>query len=772
MPEQRTTGSVDPAASPSSPKAKTVVKGTSATLSVPDVSDMNVMDAALAYAEAGWFVGPLRHREKNPGGVLGKEWETKSSRDPAVIGGWFAEHPDRGVFVHCGRSGAVTFDVDHPSALHPLLSKAFDAERPPNQSTRPNDPRRGHYLFRQPPGRDVGNSLGTLGKGWGEVRGRNGVIVVAPSEHEKDDGRYMWEQSGPVPVLPDYVADQLPDALDAASAVTGAEVSAFLVDYLDGERTDLLGMHVQSWLAKVKRGDSRHDAMTGHLTGAMKEAAAGLYPAALAADTLESIFVQAVREAGHGEQGAARSDAEAGEEWRALLSWAVGQAKAADPVETLERAGQLRSSAAADFAFSDFFDQTEVLQHIRAAAHSRLLSAPMLLMQVLARVLLEVPPGWLLPAVVGSPASLNVGFAVVGLSSAGKSSSLNVAGELLGLDQETMIKGIGSGEGMIDAFFDVIKIEGKNTPQLKTKPHILLTVDEVETLQKLLDRSGSTTGSLLRTALTGGTLSTTNAAASGRSRHLPQLVYRLVTIVAVQPALSGVLLDGENAGLPQRFLWFGGKDSSLPPIADLPDWPGALSWDLWSDLHLEFGPRHRTIEYPDHVKGEVRQAQHDGQSREDADPLKGHLMLTRLKIAAALAFLHQELDIRDQWWELAGVLSDASVQVQEYCRTVLTAEAAKRSDQKARQAGRSKVVENTATEVELARRKSVSENIMTKVTAAGAVGVRRGQLRNTFHDRDRTTFDHVAELLVESGQIRSEEIEKNGRVVGTRLYRR
>ena len=71
------------------------------------------------------------------------------------------------------------------------------------QTTRDGDKRRGHYLYAQPGERTVGNGTGRLGKTWGEVRGRNGVIIVAPSVHEKAQtgGLYTWQQTGPVPGL-------------------------------------------------------------------------------------------------------------------------------------------------------------------------------------------------------------------------------------------------------------------------------------------------------------------------------------------------------------------------------------------------------------------------------------------------------------------------------------------------------------------------------------------------------------------------------------------
>ena len=81
--------------------------------------------------------------------------------------------------------------------------------------------------------------------------------------------------------------------------------------------------------------------MTGHLAGAMKEAAAGLLDAKLAADTLESVFLDAVGPAAHRQQTGPVPDRRGGgNEWRGLLAWAVAQGRAADPAETVARVAE------------------------------------------------------------------------------------------------------------------------------------------------------------------------------------------------------------------------------------------------------------------------------------------------------------------------------------------------------------------------------------------------------------------------------------------------
>jgi hypothetical protein len=167
-----------------------------ATVTIPVINpEDDMLTAALKYAAGGIYLLPVAREDpknpgKNPGSVVGNGWQAKSSRDPKQIAAWFSG-TDHGIALHCGRSGLVVFDVDHLDKVPPVLAKYLSTA--PYQSTRPDTPGRGHYIFRQPPGRMIGNSGGRLGGAWGEVRGLNGVIIAAPSWHP-EGGEYRWER--------------------------------------------------------------------------------------------------------------------------------------------------------------------------------------------------------------------------------------------------------------------------------------------------------------------------------------------------------------------------------------------------------------------------------------------------------------------------------------------------------------------------------------------------------------------------------------------------
>lgn len=307
----------------------------SSPLRIPELApDADTLTAALTYADAGWYVLPVKRGTKHPGTVVGDHWHHQSSRHPQQIVAWFAG-TDHGIALHCGRSGAVMFDVDSPSKTPDALACHLGSA--PYQSTRADTLGRGHYVFTQPPGRMLGNSGGRLGGAWGEVRGLNGVIIVAPSVHP-EGGCYRWVRTGPIPALPDDIADLLDDANPATDAASDATVAAFLAGHAGGDQQNVLQGLLKKLHERIAAGESRHMSTVPALVGAMKEARAGLYPALWAAEAIWAVFLVAVAQAPVSDkQGAPRTGAVAAAEFRGMLAWAVGQALVADPDEVRAR---------------------------------------------------------------------------------------------------------------------------------------------------------------------------------------------------------------------------------------------------------------------------------------------------------------------------------------------------------------------------------------------------------------------------------------------------
>jgi P4 family phage/plasmid primase-like protien len=300
-------------------------------LTIPEITeDDDTISAALKYAAAGWYVLPVSRASKHAGSILGKGWPAKTSRDTDQIVTWFAGSSDS-LALHMGRSGAVAFDVDHPERIPGQLEQAAADTAAPFQSTRLNTAGRGHYIFAVPEGRTLGNGTGGLGKGWGDVRGANGIIIVAPSTHEKeaDGARYHWERTGPVPVLPSEVADLLRDAGDTSDAATDEQLKKFLADHTAATRPELLSGILTQFATALSQGQSRHEAAVLAAASAVREAAAGLYPARQSAEELFKAFATAMQQSRDGQERT-RSRASARGEFLGIYAWAIGQLTEAD----------------------------------------------------------------------------------------------------------------------------------------------------------------------------------------------------------------------------------------------------------------------------------------------------------------------------------------------------------------------------------------------------------------------------------------------------------
>jgi hypothetical protein len=183
--------------------------------------------------------------------------------------------------------------VDEPKCLPVTLSEWLSYEGTPFQSTRKGDSRRGHYLFATVPGASFGNSNGRLGRAWGEVRGQNGIIVVAPTRHQKTDegGQYEWVRTGILPYLPSEISRLLPDNSTAALASVDLKgVETFLSQHMRSECPELLDARIAEANRKLSLG-SRHDNTRNLLLFCLREAMAGLYPAQECVEAVARIFI-------------------------------------------------------------------------------------------------------------------------------------------------------------------------------------------------------------------------------------------------------------------------------------------------------------------------------------------------------------------------------------------------------------------------------------------------------------------------------------------------
>ncbi len=325
---------------------------------LPRAIPADVLGAALAYAKAGFYVGPTRPGDrKNPGSLLGRSWQEKTSRDPKRIKVWFTPahkdsgHDKRGLFIHCGRSGVFVIDIDEPDKVTAKLRKLMRGA--PYLTTSISGARR-HYFFKMPEGRNLSNSTNGL-KGLGfDVRGANGVVIVYPTLHPEDGpnpkpaknpadpGRYGRGRPGVLPVLPDEIVAGMKDADPAVPRADLTTVKGFLETYKGNDKPRALGWVISRFAMDTEWSeDARHNSMVRAACWAMKEAFAGVYPAEHAAEELfiawENAFVIV--------DGKRISPTP--QEFQAILQYAVSKALASDRADTRKRLGLDKDEVAA-----------------------------------------------------------------------------------------------------------------------------------------------------------------------------------------------------------------------------------------------------------------------------------------------------------------------------------------------------------------------------------------------------------------------------------------
>ncbi len=294
----------------------------------------SVMDAAFAYVSAGLWIGPLVAGTKHPGSVMGDSWDERTFRDPESVAAWFSgSTADYGLFLHAGRSGLVIIDVDYPDLVPEFMHAALRSA--PFHSSRRDVPGKGHYVFLQPPGRDIGNSNGQLGREWGQVRGRNGVIVLQPSPHPdaESGGYYCWVRTGEIPYLPEDLAALLPDATPGMTVASKQAMLDFFANCTESRKPWLFEELMRRFSNEAAIG-SRHDAAVTAATWLARESAAGLYPAQPSFFALGEAFL-----------GLIGGDRDARREYADIVAWSIGQLTP-ERIEEVRRKHPPRSLAA------------------------------------------------------------------------------------------------------------------------------------------------------------------------------------------------------------------------------------------------------------------------------------------------------------------------------------------------------------------------------------------------------------------------------------------
>lgn len=311
-----------------------------------------------------------------------------------------------------------------------------------------------------------------------------------------------------------------------------------------------------------------------------------------------------------------------------------------------------------------FWAARPALQHVLNLARARGVGPWATLGNVLNRAAATIPCEVALPGIVGDRMSCNLFVALVGASGAGKGASeaAAAAGFAFGGPIVQTVP-LGSGEGISRTFRPV----GTKPESPNPITTAIFSAPEVDTLAAIASRQGSTLSAELRKLFSGETLGFGNAGATTRN-VVEAGTYRACLTLGVQPLRSHALLGAADGGLPQRFVWLPVSDPDAPdePPAD----PGI--WKVSRPAWLRAVGTSVDLVVPEAASKAIR-AHRLAVLREDprVDPLDGHLMLTRLKVAAALMALDGRTVVGAEDWSLAGYVMDVSNYTRERCQRAL-----------------------------------------------------------------------------------------------------
>jgi hypothetical protein len=395
-----------------------------------------------------------------------------------------------------------------------------------------------------------------------------------------------------------------------------------------------------------------------------------------------------------------------------------------------------------------FWTSRESLQQIYLAALSRMCSPWSVLGYCAARALALVPASAVLPPIVGGRGSLNWFCALTSESGGGKSSSLDVATELV--SSHVYTRNLGSGEGLVDSFFckeDDDHLNGR-------RESVMFVADEMDGMTALGQRQGSTLMSTLRTAFSGGTL---GFSYRGNRSHLESHSYRATLVIHVQPARAGALFGDRHGGTLQRFMWFPARDPRA--TAETPPFPGALTLPSPASGIFRYGGE---LQVPYETVELIRDERARANAGIESDPLGGHALYIREKFAYALAILDGRDKMTSDDWRLAGIASKVSDHTREWVEFEMRAI----QDDDATERGRLQGVSMVAADEQRAshgaqRINTAAEWALRKIKEASQEtdGVPQRDLSRVVSDKNRRYLQAALENLEQRHLIKSEEVK-------------
>ena len=390
-----------------------------------------------------------------------------------------------------------------------------------------------------------------------------------------------------------------------------------------------------------------------------------------------------------------------------------------------------------------FWSCRPALAHVLEFARGRRAGPWAVLGVVLARAVASVEPNVMLPPTIGSAVSLNMFCALVGPSGAGKGAAEGAARDAIqfrdfgGSFVDTDTFPLGSGEGLARTF----RPAGADDDEPNDRTRALFSAPEVDTIAALGSRQGSTLMPELRKLFMGEQIGFQNASKATRS-VLPAHSYRACVTVGVQPVKAGPLLHDADGGTPQRFVWMRVDDPDAPDAPPAEPAPLVVKMPRWGAgaVHLEV---------PEVARDAMDRHRLATLRGEPVDPLDGHRMLTRLKVAVALMILDGRTVPTAEDWTLAGTVTRVSDRTRASIEHTIA--------EKTRAANRARAEAKAAEAEIITDRTDESDRRRIRGAVLRCLGRRgsatRRELRNTLKANLRDRLDDVLDEALEAGAL-------------------
>jgi hypothetical protein len=370
-------------------------------------------------------------------------------------------------------------------------------------------------------------------------------------------------------------------------------------------------------------------------------------------------------------------------------------------------------------------------------------------MAALRQGLCHVPTYVMIPDIVMSKKPPNLFVVPVGIPGMGKDGGNDVGRDAVCfLDSEGKqldkfeSPNIGSGEGLARLF------RGYGDGEGLEREVVNMEVNDVATLESLAARKGQTVvGELLKAAM-GQSLGFDNGQ-KATTTSIPKNSYRLCLSVGCQNENAGFFLNRAKDGLPQRFAAVPVIYPYLPEPKEDAEPEPVEPWKVTLPEFPRVGELDWIIPVPPAVRHEILRFHWLKNTGGEVDPLDGHLMLTRLKVAFGLAVLEGRDGITEEDWRIAGQLTDLSTQTWSWLKSETAHKSRRENMARAHsQSERQTIIGDLQLEE---RRKRVMGAIIRKLQRDGRATGK--QLKQNCDSTIRKDAPAVIDSMVDQGEL-------------------